>query len=311
MMAVGALFAALATGRARVLHRADQGAGEREVLRAVRGLRRRPGRHDHRGLGGQPGRPIICCTAEILAGVALRGAPTPTSARWCWTSSTTTATRNAAGPGRCRCWNCACQFVLMSATLGDVDFFADDLRRRTGREAAVLTRRATSRAADFSLLGAAARRDLEELVHHPPGAGVRRALHPGGRAGARTGADQHQLRQPRAEGRDRRGRSAGSVSPPGSARRCPAWCATASACTTPACCPSTGGWSSGSRRRSARGHLRHGHPRRRDQRADPHRAAVRADEVRRGAHPAAAGPRVPPIAGAGGSGRVRHDRAPS
>ena len=49
------------------------------------------------------GAPIICCTAEILANIALRdGEPTPTSARWSWTSSTSTPTRTGAGPGRCR-----------------------------------------------------------------------------------------------------------------------------------------------------------------------------------------------------------------
>ena len=31
------------------------------------------------------------------------------------------------------------QFLLMSATLGDVSFFRDDLTRRTGRETAVIT----------------------------------------------------------------------------------------------------------------------------------------------------------------------------
>ena len=42
LVAMGAHFAALADGQAHLLHRADQGAGEREVLRAVRHLRRRP-----------------------------------------------------------------------------------------------------------------------------------------------------------------------------------------------------------------------------------------------------------------------------
>ena len=47
--------------------------------------------------------PIICCTAEILANIALRdGRRAPTSARWSWTSSTSTPTPTAAGPGRCR-----------------------------------------------------------------------------------------------------------------------------------------------------------------------------------------------------------------
>ena len=48
LVAVAAHAAALADDRVSVLHRADQGAGEREVLRALRGLRRRRRRHAHR-----------------------------------------------------------------------------------------------------------------------------------------------------------------------------------------------------------------------------------------------------------------------
>ena len=44
-------------GPAQLVHRADQGPGQREVLRARGDLRRRAGRHAHRRRGGQPGRP--------------------------------------------------------------------------------------------------------------------------------------------------------------------------------------------------------------------------------------------------------------
>ncbi len=48
--------------------------------------------------------PILCCTAEILANIALReGARRPTCRRWSWTSSITTPTASAAWRGRCRC----------------------------------------------------------------------------------------------------------------------------------------------------------------------------------------------------------------
>ena len=43
-------------GQGELLHRADQGAGEREVLRPHRGLRRRQRRHAHRRRRGQPRR---------------------------------------------------------------------------------------------------------------------------------------------------------------------------------------------------------------------------------------------------------------
>jgi superfamily II RNA helicase len=50
--------------------------------------------------------PILCCTAEVLANVALREGPTPTCRTWSWTSSTTTPTASAGWPGRCPCSPC-------------------------------------------------------------------------------------------------------------------------------------------------------------------------------------------------------------
>lgn len=84
--------------------------------------------------------PIICCTAEILANLALRhGEDTPVGQvvmdefhfyadpdrGWAWQVPLLTLPRT--------------QFVLMSATLGDVTALADDLTRRTGRETATVT----------------------------------------------------------------------------------------------------------------------------------------------------------------------------
>ncbi|GAA1442621.1 DEAD/DEAH box helicase [Leifsonia poae] len=84
--------------------------------------------------------PIICCTAEILANLALRhGADTPVGQvvmdefhfyadpdrGWAWQVPLLTLPR--------------VQFILMSATLGDVTELAADLTRRTGRETAVVT----------------------------------------------------------------------------------------------------------------------------------------------------------------------------
>ena len=83
--------------------------------------------------------PIICCTAEILAGVALRGGADADAGivvmdefhyygdsqrGWAWQVPLLELHR--------------AQFVLMSATLGDMRFFADDLTKRTGRETAVI-----------------------------------------------------------------------------------------------------------------------------------------------------------------------------
>ena len=84
--------------------------------------------------------PIICCTAEILAGVALRGGLDADVG-----IAVLDEFHYYGDPQRGWAWQVpllelrTCQFVLMSATLGTVDFFVDDLRRRTGREVAVLT----------------------------------------------------------------------------------------------------------------------------------------------------------------------------
>ncbi|MDR2348626.1 MAG: DEAD/DEAH box helicase, partial [Bifidobacteriaceae bacterium] len=87
-----------------------------------------------------PDAPIICCTAEILANQSLRlGAATPYATvvmdefhfysdpqrGWAWQVPLLTMPR--------------AQFLLMSATLGDVSFFVRDLERRTGRPVAAIT----------------------------------------------------------------------------------------------------------------------------------------------------------------------------
>ncbi len=84
--------------------------------------------------------PIICCTAEVLANIALRegvGADVGQVVMdefhyyadgqrgWAWQVPLLTLPD--------------AQFLLMSATLGDVSEIADDLTRRTGRETAVIS----------------------------------------------------------------------------------------------------------------------------------------------------------------------------
>lgn len=84
--------------------------------------------------------PIICCTAEILANLALRQGPDAAVDQvvmdefhyygepdrgWAWQVPLLLLTR--------------AQFILMSATLGDVTDIADDLSRRTGRATARVT----------------------------------------------------------------------------------------------------------------------------------------------------------------------------
>ncbi|HJQ45903.1 MAG TPA: DUF3516 domain-containing protein [Amycolatopsis sp.] len=87
-----------------------------------------------------PDAPIICCTAEILANIALRfGAEAPVG------QVVADEFHFYSEPDRGWAWQVPlielpqAQFVLMSATLGDVSFFEKDLTRRTGRATAVVT----------------------------------------------------------------------------------------------------------------------------------------------------------------------------
>ena len=86
-----------------------------------------------------PDAPIICCTAEILANWSLRdGAATPVDV------AIVDEFHYYGDPQRGWAWQVpllelpATQFLLMSATLGTVAFFAEDLTRRTGRETSVI-----------------------------------------------------------------------------------------------------------------------------------------------------------------------------
>ncbi|SDC26111.1 DEAD/DEAH box helicase [Actinokineospora iranica] len=84
--------------------------------------------------------PIICCTAEILANIALRdGADADVG------QVVMDEFHFYAEPDRGWAWQIPiielprAQFILMSATLGDVSRFETDLTRRTGRPTAVVT----------------------------------------------------------------------------------------------------------------------------------------------------------------------------
>ena len=83
--------------------------------------------------------PIICCTAEVLASIALRdGADADVG------QVVMDEFHYYADPDRGWAWQVpiieltAAQFILMSATLGDVSRFETDLTRRTGRPTAVV-----------------------------------------------------------------------------------------------------------------------------------------------------------------------------
>jgi superfamily II RNA helicase len=85
------------------------------------------------------GAPIICCTAEVLANIALRDGAAADVGQVVMDEF-----HFYADPDRGWAWQVPlielpqAQFLLMSATLGDVGRFEDDLTRRTGRPTAVV-----------------------------------------------------------------------------------------------------------------------------------------------------------------------------
>ncbi|MGX5697283.1 DEAD/DEAH box helicase [Agromyces soli] len=109
--------------------------------------------------------PIICCTAEILANLALRQGPDAPVDQvvmdefhfygdpdrgWAWQVPLLTLHR--------------AQFVLMSATLGDVTDIAEDLTRRTGRETALVTGVERPVPLSFSYAKTPVQETVEELL---------------------------------------------------------------------------------------------------------------------------------------------------
>ncbi|MEP6798085.1 MAG: DEAD/DEAH box helicase, partial [Lapillicoccus sp.] len=87
-----------------------------------------------------PTAPIVCCTAEVLANIALRGGRRADVGQVVMDEF-----HFYAEPDRGWAWQVPilelphAQFVLMSATLGDTERFEEDLVRRTGRPTAVVT----------------------------------------------------------------------------------------------------------------------------------------------------------------------------
>lgn len=118
-----------------------------------------------------PEAPIICATAEILANLALReGADAEVG------QVVMDEFHFYADPDRGWAWQVPllelprAQFLLMSATLGEVDFFARDLERRTGRSTAIVAGTERPVPLTFSYARTPITETLEELVttHQAP-----------------------------------------------------------------------------------------------------------------------------------------------
>ena len=195
------------------------------------------------------GAPIIACTAEVLANIALReGADADIGL------VVMDEFHFYGDPDRGWAWQVPllelpqAQFLLMSATLGDVTFLREDLTRRTGRPTALIANAERPVPLYYSYATTPMHETIAELLDTKQAPVYVVHFTQAVRAGAGAGADERQRLHQGGEGRDRRADRRVPVLLRHSARRCRGWCATASACTTPGCCPSTGAWSSSSPR---------------------------------------------------------------
>ncbi len=110
--------------------------------------------------------PIICCTAEVLASIALRDGATADVGQVVMDEF-----HFYADPERGWAWQVPilelprAQFLLMSATLGDVTRFEADLTRRTGRPTAVVHSAERPVPLLYSYVTTPLHETLEELLH--------------------------------------------------------------------------------------------------------------------------------------------------
>ncbi|MEV0711053.1 DUF3516 domain-containing protein [Nocardia aurea] len=115
--------------------------------------------------------PIICATAEILANMALREGSAADVGQVVMDEF-----HFYADPDRGWAWQVPllelprAQFLLMSATLGEVDFFASDIERRTGNPTAIVSGTERPVPLTFSYARTPITETLEELVttHQAP-----------------------------------------------------------------------------------------------------------------------------------------------
>ncbi|NNH71081.1 DUF3516 domain-containing protein [Nocardia uniformis] len=112
-----------------------------------------------------PDAPIICATAEILANLALREGAAAAVGQVIMDEF-----HYYSDPDRGWAWQVPLielpdvQFLLMSATLGEVDFFAEDLKRRTGRDTAIVSGSERPVPLSFSYVRTPITETLEDLV---------------------------------------------------------------------------------------------------------------------------------------------------
>ncbi|MBY8849324.1 DUF3516 domain-containing protein [Saccharothrix sp. MB29] len=110
--------------------------------------------------------PVICCTAEILANIALRDGTAADVGQVVMDEF-----HFYSEPDRGWAWQVPlielpqAQFLLMSATLGDVSFFEKDLTRRTGRTTTTVRSAERPVPLNFQYVTTPLHETIEELLH--------------------------------------------------------------------------------------------------------------------------------------------------
>ncbi len=151
------------------------------------------GRDGHRRCRVNPEAPIICATAEILANKALREGRAADVGLVVMDEFHYYADRD-----RGWAWQVpllelpSAQFLLMSATLGDMSRFERTCRGVPVARTAIVATGERPVPLTFYYATTPMHETIDELLAHRPGAGLRRALHPGRSPRAGAGAHQHQ-----------------------------------------------------------------------------------------------------------------------
>ena len=188
--------------------------------------------------------PILCCTAEILANMALSEGSRANVQDVIMDEFHYYSDRERGGA-----WQVPllalpqARFLLMSPRWGTRSFRGgtDRAEREADGHGAL---DAAARAAGFPVQRNAAGADRGGAGHRREGAGVRGAFHAGGGGGKRAGFHQPGRLQQGGEGGDCPAVGGLPVRESVRRRRSSAGCGTASGCTTRGCCRSTGCWSS-------------------------------------------------------------------
>lgn len=183
--------------------------------------------------------PILCCTAEILANISLRDGADHFAHDVIMDEFHYYSDRD-----RGVAWQVPLlslpksRFLLMSATMSDTAFFAEDLEQRTGRRCIAVTNAERPVPLQFTYLSETFTDALEDL--QAQGKVPVYIVHFTQRAASETAQSLMSITFcTKEEWPSSRKHSPGCASPRPSAKRSRSSCSTGWACTTPAYCPNT------------------------------------------------------------------------